>query len=90
MSTTSRVFAFVRASGGAQAAQRLALENTATGLEKRGLMRRAATAWLAAYDAAETVADRERCAQRRARCLKRDSAGPREDWYLAGCFKGEL
>lgn len=72
------------------AEQRLALESIAVGLEKKGLMRRAATAWLAAYDAAETMADRERCAQRRARCLKRDSVGTREGWYLAGCFKGEL
>lgn len=64
------------------------LEKQARQLEEKGLCRRAAEVWLAAFDAAKSVNDRERYCQRRLRCLAGMTKGNGDDSCVAGRYVG--
>lgn len=64
------------------------LEKQASALEKKGQRRRAAQVWLAAFDAAKSVNDRERYRQRRLRCLAGMTKGYGDESCVAGRYVG--
>ncbi|MEE6801311.1 MarR family winged helix-turn-helix transcriptional regulator [Escherichia coli O8:H10] len=64
------------------------LEKLARELEEKGQRRRAAEVWLAAFDAAKSVNDRERYRQRRLRCLAGMTKGNGDDSCVAGRYVG--
>ena len=65
------------------------LEKLARELEEKGQRRRAAEVWLAAFDAAKSVNDRERYCQRRLRCLAGMTKGFGDDSCVAGRYVGD-
>ncbi|EOG5454279.1 PerC family transcriptional regulator [Cronobacter turicensis] len=69
-----------------------AFEELACQLERKNLWRRAADAYLAAFDASKSNRDRARLAKKRTQCLKMSNrVGYVEGrCYLAGHFVGEL
>ncbi|EFH7974182.1 PerC family transcriptional regulator [Escherichia coli] len=64
------------------------LEKHASVLEEKGHRRRAAEVWLAAFDAAKSVNDRERYRQRRLRCLAGMTKGNGDESCVAGRYVG--
>lgn len=64
------------------------LEKQARQLEEKGLLRRAADAWLAAFDAAKSVNDRERYRKCRLECLSWMTRGYGDDSCVAGRYVG--
>lgn len=64
------------------------LEKQASVLEEKGQRRRAAEVWLAAFDAAKSVNDRERYCQRRLRCLAGMTKGNGDESCVAGRYVG--
>ncbi|MDL0009101.1 hypothetical protein NVR49_21185 [Enterobacter roggenkampii] len=65
-----------------------ALEQKAVELESECLWRRAADAWLTAYDAAKSSNDRERYRSHRLRCLGGMTTGNGDDSCVAGRYVG--
>jgi len=65
-----------------------ALEQKAFKLESKCLWRRAADAWLAAYDAAKSSNDRERYRSHRLRCLAGMTTGYGDESCVAGRYVG--
>lgn len=64
------------------------LEKQASALQEKGCRRRAAEVWLAAFDAAKSVNDRERYRQRRLRCLAGMTKGNGDESCVAGRYVG--
>ena len=59
-------------------------------LESRGLYRRAATVWMAAFRESHSQPERNNFLARRERCLRKSSkrAASGEEWYLSGNYVG--
>lgn len=70
----------------------LCLTRQAEELESRGLYRRAATVWMAAFRESHSQPERNNFLARRERCLRKSSkrAASGEEWYLSGNFVGGL
>ncbi len=70
----------------------LYLTRQAEELESRGLYRRAATVWMAAFRESHSQPERNNFLARRERCLRKSSkrAASGEEWYLSGNFVGGL
>lgn len=68
----------------------LCLTRQAEELESRGLYRRAATVWMAAFRESHSQPERNNFLARRERCLRKSSkrAASGEEWYLSGNFVG--
>ncbi|EHD1518199.1 phage N-6-adenine-methyltransferase [Escherichia coli] len=70
----------------------LCLTRQAEELESRGLYRRAATVWMAAFRESHSQPERNNFLARRERCLRKSSkrAASGEEWYLSGNYVGGL
>lgn len=70
----------------------LCLTRQAEELESRGLYRRAATVWMAAFRESHFQPERNNFLARRERCLRKSSkrAASGEEWYLSGNYVGGL
>lgn len=70
----------------------LCLARQAEELESRGLFRRAATVWMAAFRESHSQPERNNFLARRERCLRKSSkrAASGEEWYLSGNYVGGL
>lgn len=70
----------------------LCLTRQAEELESRGLYRRAATVWMAAFRESHSQSERNNFLARRERCLRKSSkrAASGEEWYLSGNYVGGL
>ena len=68
----------------------LCLTRQAEELESRGLYRRAATVWMAAFRESHSQPERNNFLARRERCLRKSSkrAASGEEWYLSGNYVG--
>ncbi|MEA0229417.1 PerC family transcriptional regulator, partial [Escherichia coli] len=68
----------------------LCLTRQAEELESRGLYRRAATVWMAAFRESHSQPERNNFLTRRERCLRKSSkrAASGEEWYLSGNYVG--
>ena len=68
----------------------LCLTRQAEELESRGLYRRAATVWMAAFRESHSQQERNNFLARRERCLRKSSkrAASGEEWYLSGNYVG--
>lgn len=68
----------------------LCLTRQAEELESRGLYRRAATVWMAAFRESHSQPERNNFLARRERCLRKSSkrAVPGDEWYLSGNYVG--
>ncbi|AMX38517.1 phage protein [Escherichia coli HVH 143 (4-5674999)] len=68
----------------------LCLTRQAEELESRGLYRRAATVWMAAFRESHSQQERNNFLARRERCLRKSSkrAVSVEEWYLSGNYVG--
>ncbi len=68
----------------------LCLTRQAEELESRGLYRRAATVWMAAFRESHSQQERNNFLARRERCLRKSSkrAVSGEEWYLSGNYVG--
>ena len=68
----------------------LCLIQQAEDLESRGLFRRAATVWMAAFRESHSQPERNNFLARRERCLRKSSkrAASGEEWYLSGNYVG--
>lgn len=68
----------------------LSLTRQAEELESRGLYRRAATVWMAAFRESHSQQERNNFLARRERCLRKSSkrAASGEEWYLSGNYVG--
>ncbi|EOX7500272.1 PerC family transcriptional regulator, partial [Escherichia coli] len=68
----------------------LCLARQAEELESRGLFRRAATVWMAAFRESHSQPERNNFLARRERCLRKSSkrAASGEEWYLSGNYVG--
>ena len=68
----------------------LCLTRQAEELESRGLFRRAATVWMAAFRESHSQPERNNFLARRERCLRKSSkrAASGEEWYLSGNYVG--
>ncbi|OSM88896.1 hypothetical protein L316_25099, partial [Escherichia coli SHECO002] len=66
----------------------LCLPRQAEELESRGLYRRAATVWMAAFRESHSQPERNNFLARRERCLRKSSkrAVPGDEWYLSGNY----
>lgn len=70
----------------------LCLTRQAEELESRGLYRRAATVWMAAFRESHSQPERNNFLARREQCLRKSSkrAASGEEWYLSGNYVGGL
>ncbi len=70
----------------------LCLTRQAEELESRGLYRRAATVWMAAFRESHSQPERNNFLARRERCLRKSNkrAASGEEWYLSGNYVGGL
>lgn len=68
----------------------LCLTRQAEELESRGLYRRAATVWMAAFRESHSQPERNNFLARRERCLRKSNkrAASGEEWYLSGNYVG--
>ncbi|ELK8098450.1 PerC family transcriptional regulator, partial [Escherichia coli] len=68
----------------------LCLTRQAEELESRGLYRRAATVWMAAFRESHSQSERNNFLARRERCLRKSSkrAVSGDEWYLSGNYVG--
>ncbi|TXP03838.1 PerC family transcriptional regulator, partial [Escherichia coli] len=68
----------------------LCLTRQAEELESRGLYRRAATVWMAAFRESHSQPERNNFLARRERCLRksRKRAVAGDEWYLSGNYVG--
>ncbi|HFI5787753.1 TPA: helix-turn-helix domain-containing protein [Escherichia coli] len=68
----------------------LCLTRQAEELESRGLYRRAATVWMAAFRESHSQPERNNFLARREQCLQKSSkrAASGEEWYLSGNYVG--
>ena len=68
----------------------LCLTRQAEELESRGLYRRAATVWMAAFRESHSQQERNNFLARRERCLRKSSkrAASGDEWYLSGNYVG--
>ncbi|HHE2808520.1 TPA: PerC family transcriptional regulator, partial [Escherichia coli] len=68
----------------------LCLTRQAEELESRGLYRRAATVWMAAFRESHSQPARNNFLARRERCLRKSSkrSASGEEWYLSGNYVG--
>lgn len=68
----------------------LCLTRQAEELESRGLYRRAATVWMAAFRESHSQPERNNFLAHRERCLRKSSkrAASGEEWYLSGNYVG--
>ncbi len=68
----------------------LCLTRQAEELESRGLFRRAATVWMAAFRESHSQPERNNFLAHRERCLRKSSrrAASGEEWYLSGNYVG--
>ncbi|EFB7204255.1 PerC family transcriptional regulator [Escherichia coli] len=68
----------------------LRLIQQAEDLESRGLFRRAATVWMAAFRESHSQPERNNFLARREQCLRKSSkrAASGEEWYLSGNYVG--